>query len=619
MLDYIKNKLRPSDLVLAIYLSSILRQLFWNINSQWTAWLLTALTSTLAILIHANLREPAKKNHNDSSLPTWAWLLVYCAPLVIIYFLRAPFPDNNFDVLNYHLEHMERGLRGLPFISGDFFPTGIQINPAPDMATGILKYALGYRLGTILNLGAIMWTASLALRALRESIPRLGVRYLAAAYVISTEMILYLLSTYLIDLLSLPLLLEAALLTVYYENKTRKNYTLVHIGVFLGIALAFKLINLAFIIPIVAVTLYQVYRYRKAVRLRLGILPAIAALVAPAAPFLIYMWSQTGNPTFPYYNKLFRSPLWDASNIEDPTHGPKTIIELILWPFWVYIYPERGSEFVGGDSVYTGRITLGLVFAIVCIVMPRISAPIRKLGIIAVCSTFLWSASTGNLRYGIFLEIIGGVVTVSVLATLLQNIPADSGKNRLRRTALLSAFTILLGMQVLTSYRQAATLDQNLFGDKVQPTIFQVWNKYVSQLPYLLRDRRAKSFLSETELQAIESVDVWINAYPTSAGLMSSLRPEIPMISVTPFLTDVKIYDPLITEAGRSKFNQAILLANGKRLYSITLERNLDGTLNNLHRAGLGAANITRLAMPFYSNEIRMDVVLIEVKTDVPH
>src|SRR4051812_36531418 len=452
MPDRIKCTLRPSDLLLSIYIAAILREFFWVIDGQWLAWTLTTLLTIVIILIHATLREPQKIAQDGSQYKNFGLVLLVCAPLAIIYLLRFPFPDTNYDVLNYHLVNMEHGLRGWPFIAGDFLPTTMPINPTSDIVTGITRYALGYRLGTIINLGAMAWTASLAFNAFKNHIPRLHFRLLAAAYVISTEFILYLLSTYQVDLLALPLLLEASLLAINYEHKTRKNYALIHIGLFLGIALAFKLSNLAFILPIGLLALYQAYWHGNSKTLLSGVLPALAVLIFPAAPYLLYMWHETGNPTFPFLNRFFHSPLWGNARLDDPFHGPKSFVEIVLWPFWVYFNPERGSEFVGGDSAYTGRIALGFIFALVSLLAPGLKPEIRKLGYIGAASTILWSVSSGNLRYGIFLEVVGGIVTLSVIAAILRTIPKDQGQRQvIQRTALFSSFAILFLLQITTS------------------------------------------------------------------------------------------------------------------------------------------------------------------------
>lgn len=609
-----KNRYRLSDLILLLYIAALVRQFFWALDSQLLAWSLTSIISSSIVAAHAILREDSLARRSSPGRFTW---VVYALPLLVIFFLRAPFPDYNFDVLNYHLTHMERGLRGWPFIAGDFFPTSVQFNPLPDMIAGISKFLVGYRLGPLINIGAMLWTAVIAERLLREFISNKYFLRLAAVVVISTELVLYLLSTYLVDLLALPLLLEATYLALNFKKIERKSYTLIHIGLFLGIAFALKLTNLAFIIPIAALTFYNAYGQRSLLKPS-ALLAALLVMAAPAVPFMTYLAVATGSPVFPYYNKLFRSDLWLATNISDPINGPKNLLETILWPLWVYVYPERGSEFSGGGAPYTGRITLGFVISLVGLMSPWVKGSVKQLSAVMLGAAILWSFSTGNLRYGIFLEVLGGVVIISTLASLFKHYSTMMSVNRHKITALAASFVLLIGMQVFNSYRQAATLDQQFYGDKVQPTVFQEPQRYLRDSASFFTDRDAFSFLPAEQQRLFGKVDVWINSYSTTSGLMTSIKPDIPMISVTPFLPEIDLFYPLRTEAGRSKYMKTLSQANGKGLYSITLQNHLKESLNNLQKAGLAATNITNLAMPFYSHENQINVVLIEVKIGSP-
>ncbi|HEX8144159.1 MAG TPA: hypothetical protein VF553_16275 [Pyrinomonadaceae bacterium] len=605
---FIHHRYRLTDLFLLLYLVAVVRQFFWGIDQQLIAWALTATVSALALLAHATFREEAPEGFTGKL----SWV-AYSAPLLLIFFLRSPFPDHNFDVLNYHLAHMERALRGWPFMPGDFLPTSIQFNPLPDMVAGISKYLLGHRLGPLINTGAMLWTALIAEQILKQFISNKYFLRLASIVVISTELVLYLLSTYLVDLLALPLLLEATCLALNFKKISRKNYTLIHVGLFLGIALAMKLTNLAFVIPIAGLTLYNAYRERASLRPR-AILGGTIAALAPAAPFTAYMIRTTGSPVFPFYNKLFRSVLWLPNNISDPINGPKNIIETVLWPLWVYLYPERGSEFSGAGAPYTGRIALGFIFAFVGLLAPQVKESTRQLAAMTLCAMFLWSASTGNLRYGLFLEVLSGVLIISVLVSLLEYYRKLGTVNPYRVTALALCFAVVIGMQVLSSYRQAATLDQCFFGDKVQSTVFQEPRSYLREAAYFLDDRNALSFLPAEQQTILSGVDVWINAYPTTSGLMASLKPTTPMISVTPFLPTIDVFDPLRTRAGLEAYRSAMNQVRGKRLYTLTHKIRLNETLKTLERAGLTPVRVTDMQMPFYSVTTGMKVALIEVE-----
>src|SRR5258708_2340875 len=185
-------RFRPSDLVLLVFVTAVVRPFFWGVNSETLAWLLTILFSAVLVAVHSIFREDQVSAEDEDERGRGWILLVFAAPLIVVFLARIGFPDRNFDVLNYHLEHMERGLRGWPLIQGDFFPTTIQFNPAADIASGICKYLFGFRLGHLLNLGATLWTMSVVERFLRGSIRMRYLRYLGALLVVSTELILIL-------------------------------------------------------------------------------------------------------------------------------------------------------------------------------------------------------------------------------------------------------------------------------------------------------------------------------------------------------------------------------------------------------------------------------------------
>src|SRR6185503_6094257 len=146
---------------LYLYLITIVRQCFWGISHQKLAWGLTLAIGGLVWVVYVSTREPLESR-------TWRpfWLIVGL-PLLLVYGLRVVFPDVSFDVLNHHLFLSERALRGPLLIAGDFFPTPAPYNPAPDMLTGIFRYFLGYRLGTIVNLLVLLWTAQVIDKLLR--------------------------------------------------------------------------------------------------------------------------------------------------------------------------------------------------------------------------------------------------------------------------------------------------------------------------------------------------------------------------------------------------------------------------------------------------------------------
>ena len=179
---------------------------------------------------------------------------------------------------------------------------------------------------------------------------------------------------------------------------------------------------------------------------------------------------------------------------------------------------------------------------------------------------------------------------------------------------LASSFSVLIAIQVLGSYKETLTLNRLSYQDKVQTTIFQDVRGYAHESAYLFRDRNIERFLSSDEQRTVDSIDVWVNSYPTTVGIMASLKPEIPIIAVTLFQADLDSFDPLKTAAASERYEIARRAAAGKHLYTIAPEAYLDAALAYLKRAGLRPARIQMWQLPYYSHYTHMKVALIELE-----
>lgn len=598
-------KAELADLLLLPCITVFIRQYLWGIADQSVSWSLAIILSSVIWGLHARAREEFE---SASSVRFW---LVVALPLLLLFAMRAPFPDMSFDGLNYHLVHAERALRGFPYLPGDFFPTVLQVNPAPNMVGGIFRYALGYRLGTLVNYLALLWVAMIVDRFLRAYIKHNWLRSAAVLVVVSTELILYLLNFYLVDLLALPLLLEATYLALRFSAVKNKNYTLIHIALFLGISTAFKLTNLVMAMPIALLCAYQAMPFWRRLDARYLLLAAVAFL-APFVPFSLYMYWQTGNPVFPFYNKFFKSPYLIPHNFEDPGHGPKTFWETVLWPFWVLVYPERLSEWCGLGAGYTGRITLAYVVSVICIFYKSLGKEIRALGILTLAGTVLWSMTTGNGRYGLYLELVGAILAICLLASLYA--AAQSGAQARRSsnvTLLLLLFGGLLTFQSVVAYRHIYRNDQTVYDEKKHPTFSARLHEYALEARNLFRDRSAAAYLSASEKQTLDSVDVWINSYYTTSGVEVMLKSDIPMLSVSDYITH---FDFLETDESKKRFAEALAYSEGKRMFTLCNARDMKKGVEFITRTGLTIGKISPFETFYFSQRTQLkDLYLIEV------
>src|SRR5215218_2688471 len=140
---------------------------------------------------------------------------------------------------------------------GDYFPTPAPYNPAPDTVTGLFRHALGYRLGTVVNLLALVWTARVAEKLVRPFVARAWSRAAAVLLVLLAEHLLYEVNEYMVDLLSLPLLLEATWLALRVEEAEKRGALFARVALLLGLSVALKLTNAAAILPVILLCAYR--------------------------------------------------------------------------------------------------------------------------------------------------------------------------------------------------------------------------------------------------------------------------------------------------------------------------------------------------------------------------
>ena len=447
-LPAVVRKIEFGDPLLLLYALVFVRQCTWNVPNQFAAW-----TSASVIALSAWALYVYYKPEPTDRIPGSFWAIVVL-PLLIVYLLRAALPDLSFDVLNHRLIQSERALRGPQFLPGDFFPNVFPFNPSSDMVTGIYRHALGYRLGTIVNLLALVWTGTIVEKLLRGSVSRAWVRSFGVLAVLFTEHILFEINTYMVDLLALPLLLEATRVVLgnaesnagaSWKSLLRapiRRWDLGWVALLLGIAIGLKLTNVAVVTPILLILAVRVLAAGP-VKLTVIQLAGVGILLLlPMLPHAVYIYRETGSPFFPLYNNIFKSPFWPAVTFADGRWGPKGVTETFFWPLLSFWVPKRLSEL----SVYAGRLTLSSIASLLCLVLPAVPPRIKLLGLAGLLGSIIWSAISGYARYALFIEIVGGLLILFLVANFFRQGPTRSIGTVLA-TLLLG---LLLGQCVLS-------------------------------------------------------------------------------------------------------------------------------------------------------------------------
>jgi hypothetical protein len=580
------DRVEGGDCLLFLYTVGIIRQyLCWVPVSNAIAWLIAALAGGFVLGRYVLIREADR----SASLPFW---IVFAVPLFLSYLLRVAFPDLSFDVLNHRLFQQVRALDGFLDRPGDFFPTPGPFNTVPDMAFGITRYLFGYRLGTILNFFALLWSGRILDRLFRSQIPNDWLRAFCVLATFAAEHLFFEINTYLVDLLALPLLLEATRLALQKMEPARRNRHVVQIAFLIGVSVALKLTNLVLALPIVLLCTWTFVIGPRAARfgkelLRVSLF-SIAGFLGPVLPFSLYLYQQTGSPVFPILNGVFKSPYWPFQNMWDPRWGPRGLWETLSWPVQILFHPERLSEL----SLYSGRLSLGLLAAALALFIAWRNKDLRRLCFLVLASLFLWSGTTGYIRYALFLELLSGLLLVMLIV--------ESSKNK-RQLGVALLFICLSGTQTILACQYIASTEWSR-----RPTIFKLPEAWKSNARYFLRDRSLRSFSSSADRTRFDRVEVWIESSMKTVGFEILLNEKAPVIGL-------RCHESFVSPESRLRFVHAIEAAAGKRMFSLCFAEDLADALKIIDQRGLIAGAQTPLSLPFYSREFRLPLILIEV------
>ncbi len=588
----LRGRIELGDLLVFFYALVFARQYFWLVQGNSIAWILSFLVAGVCCYLYVATKQlPAERFGREF------WLVVGL-PLLFLYALRAAFPDHSFDVLNYHLLNAERSLRGTLFLPGDFFPTPGPFNPAPDTVTGLSRLILGYRLGTIVNLFALIWAAQIGDKILRPFISR---RWLRSAYVflaILAEHLLFEVSTYMVDLLALPVLLEATYLTLRADEVKDRGANYVRIALLIGASAAFKLTNLTAALPIVLVCVYQALLSKERLapgKLPRTILSTLIAFSVPLIPFAVYIYRVTGNPVFPLANVFFKSPYWPTHGGWDNRWGPAGFWQTIVWPILIFFEPERHSEL----AVYSGRLTIGFIVALAGLILAWSDTRARTLCFVFLASCLLWSAgSVGYSRYGLYQELLAGLTIIAVSCVVIRN----ASRAKLHwRTVCATLFFVALASQATLACVYVLRTE---WGSR--PTLLSSPVVYAQEATLLLRDHSLKKFLTDDERMLFDRVPVWIESSVKTSGIEALLNERAGIISVSH-------PEYFYTRQSRQRFIRAIEESPSDRMFSLCLTEELASAKQAIVVRGLGVGHVTPVDIPFFSPRDRIGMMLIEV------
>jgi hypothetical protein len=162
----------------------------------------------------------------------------------------------------------------------------------------------------------------------------------------------------------------------------------------------------------------------------------VAGILVSAGFWMYRLWHLYGNPLFPFYNSIFKSPYMLLENFADRRYLPKGLFDQLVFPFF-FLFSNRYTNLQNHYQdarfaiIYVLIITIALTFLIkwLCtssktkrITKKNEIKPIHQFLIIFFVSSFIiWQLKFSILRYTNALELLGPVVIFLLLQFIIQS------------------------------------------------------------------------------------------------------------------------------------------------------------------------------------------------------
>ena len=297
-----------------------------------------------------------------------AWIVPVLFGLVSVYLGQ----DENWDLRNYHWYNAHALINGR--LDLDMAPAQFQsyFNPLIDvpyyvMSTNLPGPLVGFLMGWVHGLNFILLLAIARLmigeRADGARLPLL----LAGAGVCGAGFLSQVGNT-MGDNLTALLVLGALHVVLRGWNGLRSPSgsaagMLLVSGLLMGLGVGLKLTNAPYAVALCLALLLVPASWPA--RIGFAFVQGCGVLVgmlASAGYWWLEMWERFGNPLFPQFNNIFRSPLAQQLGVIDNSHMPHNILEALFWPFVFMTQVARVSEIPLKIAVVPLLYALALVF-----------------------------------------------------------------------------------------------------------------------------------------------------------------------------------------------------------------------------------------------------------------
>lgn len=439
---------------------------------------------------------------------------------VIYFLLKVPFPENMFDTVCYELHIQE-----FPFVdwvkTNQSFMDKSYLYALGDRVYYYFRIIFGYRLSILPNLLIYLISYFKIKEILKyfynnyfenrneDNITKLVIPMMTMMCLLSEYFVAGMYLTK-IDIFIVPIFLECIRLSFCKDNLHIEDY--IYSSLLIGLAIAIKINFAIILIPLIVYILLKNRKHLNIKVLSASIIPCMIIL----SIYIIHTYISVGNITYPYYNWIFKSQYASLERISwDERWGPKTFVEKIAWPIYIFFKPGRYSEL----PFNSGRLALGYIVGIIAIIANSFYKKFKSTRIILIfiANVLLWSYTSGYSRYGIANDIFAGIIICLIILELLIDISKNNKQvNKNICTIIISIFVInFMYAQAIITYRNIDWKGNNnsLFVSELNFDRGQFLKDYVDNSKRLFRDRGKIISDNKEEIEGVlDKVKLWIDA-----------------------------------------------------------------------------------------------------------
>lgn len=226
-------------------------------------------------------------------------------------------------------------------------------------------------------------------------------------------------------IVSIPMLI-ALLLVLHacrWEGRRRTLLLAAAAGCLSGVAIGAKLTMGPYVIALGVAVVYLAWSARSWLIVPAHVAGWIVGVVVSAGWWFWPLWQKFGNPVFPYYNAIFKSPLFPDTNLRDTRYGPTSLVDAALYPWYMWQGTRRLLDVPLRDPRWVVLCVAVLLAAIVLVLQRRrvlVRAEHVVLALFFTVGSVLWLVQFGIARYAVTGELLTGVVLVACLWLLLR-------------------------------------------------------------------------------------------------------------------------------------------------------------------------------------------------------